>query len=100
MSYTIPFEEAYEMVIENATEGVDVESVYRNLGMDPEYADEVGKLAVALVIMESGCTQGPVPAVAAYSIKRAARNLIERGQVGEKSPSAAAETMDKMRHLI
>lgn len=33
MPFVLPFEEAYAKVIEHAAEGVDVDSVYRNLGL-------------------------------------------------------------------
>ena len=101
MPFRCSFAEAYEKVIEQATEGVDVENVYRNLGLDPEFIDDVSKLAVALVIINSGCVQGHAIAPEVdYAIKVACRNLIEHGQVEQASPEVAAETMDKMRSMI
>ena len=101
MPFVLPFEEAYRKVIEHAAEGVDVDSVYRNLGLDPEFADDASKLAVALVIANSGCIQGKVlPSEVDYTIKLACKNLIERGHVGNTSPEAAAESMSKMRSMI
>ena len=101
MPYGLPFEEAYAKVIEHAAEGVDVDSVYRNIGLDPEFADDASKLAVALVIANSGCIQGKVlPSEVDYTIKLACKNLIERGHLANTSPEAAAESMSKMRSMI
>jgi len=100
MSSVLPFEEAYRKVIEHAAEGVDVDSVYRNLGLDPEFADDASKLMVALVIMNSGCVQEHVPTNVEYSIKAACKNVIERGEIEGTSPEAAAESMSKMRSMI
>ena len=101
MPYVLPFEEAYTKVIEHAAEGVDVESVYRNLGLDPEFADDASKLAVALVIANSGCIQGKLlPSEVDYTIKLACKNLIEHGHIDNTSPEAAAESMSKMRSMI
>ena len=90
------FEEAYNMVVGHAAEGVDIESVYINLGLDPDYRDD----AVALVIINSGCIQDSISADAIYAVKTAARNMIEHGQVEKVSAEAAAESMDRMRHCI
>ena len=100
MSSVLPFDEAYTKVIETAAEGVDVDSVYRSLGLDPSFADDASKLMVALVIMNSGCVQGHVPANVEYSIKVACKNVIERGEIEGTSPEAAAESMSKMRSMI
>ena len=94
------FEEAYNAVADHAAEGVDIDSVYVNLGLDPDYRDDASKLSVALVIINSGCIQDPIPAEAIYAVKTAARNMIEHGQVEKVSPEAVAESMDRMRHCI
>ena len=71
---------------------------YQPLGLLMVYAS---KLAVALVIANSGCIQGKVlPSEVDYTIKLACKNLIERGHLDNTSPEAAAESMSKMRSMI
>ena len=94
------FDEAYSTVVDYAAEGVDIDSVYINMGLNPDYLDDASKLSVALVIINSGCTQGEVPTEAVHAVKKAARNMIEHGQAETVSPEAAAESMDRMRHCI
>lgn len=97
---TMNFGDAYDAVIDRAAEGVDVDSVYRNLGLDPEFADNASKLMVALVIINSGCFTGHLPSEVASALQRASRNIIERGQVDGTTPEEAAESMNKMRSMI
>jgi hypothetical protein len=94
------FIDAYYEVFTHAAEGVDVDRIYYDLGYDNDYIDDSARLAVALVIVNSGCLQDPVSSEAIAALRTASRNLIEHGQVEKASPEAAAESMDRMRHCI
>lgn len=98
MPVVLPFEEAYTKVIEYAADSVDVDSVYHNLGLDSEFIDDASKLAVALIIINSGRIQ--IPSEVDYAFKIACKNLIERGHIDNTSSEAVAETMSKMRSMI
>lgn len=91
------FEEAYEKVVAH-TEDCDISKLYYNMGVTPEYADDVQKLSVALILIDSGFIH--VESDVSSTIKKAARNMIDYGQVEREAPEVRAETMDKMRHLI
>lgn len=91
------FNEAYEHIVAIAEE-LDVRRLYYNMGVSLEYVDDLQKLSVALVLLDSGLIH--VDSEMSSAIKKAARNMVEFGQVERESPEVRAETMDKMRHFI
>jgi len=91
------FDEAYEHIVAIAEE-LDVRRLYYNMGFSLEYADNSQRLSVALVLLDSGLIH--VESEISSAIKKAARNMVDFGQVKRESLEVRAETMDKMRHLI
>ena len=91
------FNEAFDQVFAHM-EDCDAGQLYYNMGISADYADDVQKLSIALVIIESGAVH--VEPEVTGAIRKAAKNMLECGKVERESPEVRAETMDKMRHLI